>query len=379
MKRFYGSIEGVELPSCFKKAVISRACAVLESRKKSRRRGTETRYPRQLRPMVTIISGFFISMKGRLLIPLWKRNEYADVLLNRHVQERLAGKELRSLTITPSSILLCYSDEVEAKPIKTVYGVDRNEKNLTFGNTRRVVQLDMSETVRIKQTTREILKSLKRNDARVKKKLASKYWRRARHRTDQILHPATNLMVDLAERDGAAFALEDLTNIRKMYRRGNGQGPDHRFRLNSWPYRMAAQMIEYKSAWRGLTTIPLTKAETNGSSSMCSACGEKLHNPEKGDAEHSRMLWCQSCKTWIDRDVNAALNLSKRGLARFASSLPQPASRSQQLYLLAGDKGLASQAVRGNGTATPILGVDAGKLSGGRGPALYGIMRGTST
>ena len=72
-------------------------------------------------------------------------------------------------------------------------------------------------------------------------------------------------------------------------------------------------------------------------------------------------MWCQSCKRWTDRDVNAALNLSMRGLARFTSSLPQRASRSQQVYLLAGEKGLAGEAVKKNETMTPILRVDASK------------------
>ena len=93
--------------------------------------------------------------------------------------------------------------------------------------------------------------------------------------------------------------------------------------MNSWPHWKAKRMIEYKAAWKGLTVIPLTKSDTYGSSSECSACGEKLHNPERGDAEHGRMLWCQRCKAWMDRDVNAALNLSARGLARFVSSRPR--------------------------------------------------------
>jgi putative transposase len=363
MKEFYRSLRGVQLASCYKVAVITRASAVLESRKKSERRGNETKYPRPLRPMVCIVSGFFVTMKGRLFIPLWKRNEYADVLLNRHVQERLAGKELRSLTITHDSLSFCYSDEVEAITVKTIYGVDRNEKNLTFGNEEGVVQLDMSKAVRVRQTTREIVKSFKRSDVRVRSMLASKYWRRASHRTDQILHAATNFMVDTAVRNGAAFAVEDLTDIRKMYRKGNGQGKDYHFRLNSWSHWKAAKMLEYKMAWNGITMILLTKAETYGSSSMCGTCGERLHEPAREDAEHRRMSWCQSCKTWMDRDVNAAVNLSKRGLARFASSLPQRAGRQQQVILLAREKGLAVEALKGNETMTPILRVDASKLS----------------
>jgi putative transposase len=374
MKGFYRSLKGIKLPSCYKVTAITRACAVLESRRKSEKRGVETQHRKPLKPVACLISGFFVTMKGRLFIPLRKRDDYADVQLNRHVLRAIEGKNLRSLTITPVSISLCYSEEVEEVPVRTVYGVDRNEKNLTFGNMEKVVQMDVSETVRIRQTTREIVHSFRRPDMRVRKRLASKYWRRATNRTNQILHAATNFMVNEAVRDGATFALEDLNGIRRMYQRGNGQGTDYRFRLNSWPYWKAYKMLEYKSAWEGVTLIPLTKAETYGSSSDCASCGERLHEPAREDAEHRRMLWCQRCKVWVDRDVNAALNLSERGLSRFDSSLPSPAGRSQQVYLLVGEKGLAVEAVKGNGTETPILRVDASKVVvGPRADGLSGV------
>ena len=153
----------------------------------------------------------------------------------------------------------------------------------------------------------------KRNDVRIRRKLARRYWKRANHRSDQILHSATNFIVDHAVKNGAALAIEDLTDIRKMHRRGNGKGADYRFRLNSWPQWKEKKMLEYKAGWKGVTIIPLTKSDTYGSSSTCSACGERTHSPGKGDVAHKRMLWCQQCKVWVDRDVNAALNLSARG------------------------------------------------------------------
>lgn len=97
---------------------------------------------------------------------------------------------------------------------------------------------------------------------------------------------------------------------------------------------------------------------------MCSECGEKLHKPEKGDAAHGRMLWCQRCRAWTDRDVNAALNLSARGLARFASSRPQERPIARNKLLASNEeKGLASEAMRGNPAKTAILRVDASKLT----------------
>jgi putative transposase len=366
MKGFYQTMRDVNLPSCYKVASITRGCAVIQSRKKSEKRGIRVSYPRPLKPAVCIASGFFVTMKGRLFIPL-RRDKYFDIQLNRHVLQTFKGKKVRSLTITPSSLSFCYSEEIEQSPVKTVYGVDRNEKNLTFGNASMVVQIDMKEAVKVRQTTREILGSFKRNDVRVRRRLARKYWKRGQHRTDQILHAATNWMVDIAAKNRAALAMEDLTGIGKMYRRGNSQGAKYRFRLNSWPHWREKRMIEYKAAWKGVTVIPLTKSETYGSSSECPACGEKLHNPAKGDVAHARMLWCQKCKVWMDRDVVAALNLSKRGRSRFARSRPRSGegeSRSQasSSFLQTGEEGLAGEAVKGNGTKTLLLRVDASKL-----------------
>jgi len=367
MKRFYQTLKDANLPSCYKVASITRACAVIQSRKKSEKRGIKVIHLRPLRPMICVISGFFVTMKGRLFIPL-RRDKYFDLQLSQYVLRTLANKKVRSLTVTPHSLSFCYSEKIEPAPVKTVYGVDRNEKNLTFGNASMVVQIDMTEAVKVRQATREVLGSFKRDDVRVRRRLARKYWKRANHRNDQILHAATNFIVESAANNRAALAIEDLTGIRKMYRRGNGKGADYRFRLNSWPHWREKKMIEYKSAWKGVTVIPLTRSETYGSSSECPACGEKLYNPAKDDVAHRRMLWCQKCRVWTDRDVIAALNLSMRGLARFASSRPRSGeeeSRSQQASassLRTGEEGLAGEAMKGNGTATPILRVDANKL-----------------
>jgi putative transposase len=173
-----------------------------------------------------------------------------------------------------------------------------------------------------------------------------------------VLHDATNLIVSSAAEDRAALAFEDLKGIGRMCRRGNGQGNAYRFRLNSWPHWMAYKMLDYKAAWRGLTVIQLTKAETMGSSST-HACGERLRSPARDGMRHRRMQWYEACEVWVDRDVNAAVILSERGLTRLASSLPRPAAHNEPS---AGEKGFAVEAMRGNPTPTAILRVDASKL-----------------
>ncbi len=115
----------------------------------------------------------------------------------------------------------------------------------------------------------------------------------------------------------------------------------------------------------------------DGSSSAHWACGEKLRESERGDQRHVRMLWCQRCKEWIDRDVNAVLNLSARGLSRFDSSLPRPESEQHNP---GGEEGLACEAMKGNGATTvPILRADASKLLGRRGPRVNAPGRGSKS
>ena len=258
MKGFYRTLKDIELPSCYKVASMTRACAVVQSRKKSERRRVTAKHTRPLRPVVCITSGFFITMKGRLFIPL-RRDKYFDIQLDRYTMEKLADKKkVRSLTMTPDSLSFCYSQDTETMPITKVYGVDTNEKNITFGDRAMVTRVEMGKVVKIRQTTREIIGSFKRNDVRIRRKLARKYWKRANHRIDQILHAATNFIVEHAAKNRAALAIEDLKDIGKMYRRGNGKGADYRFRLNSWPHRKAKKMLEYKAPWNGVTIIPLT-------------------------------------------------------------------------------------------------------------------------
>jgi hypothetical protein len=84
-------------------------------------------------------------------------------------------------------------------------------------------------------------------------------------------------------------------------------------------------------------------------SSVTHSCGERLREPERGDASHARKLFCPRCKVWTDRDVNASVILSDRGLARLASDLPpEEAARLLQ---------------EGKGPSALLLRVDGGKVT----------------
>jgi len=117
--------------------------------------------------------------------------------------------------------------------------------------------------------------------------------------------------------------------------------------MNSWSFDEVARQIEYKALWRTIPIIHLSKGETRNTSTSCPRCGERLQFGQN----KNRQLWRPSCRIWEDRDVVAAKNLSRKGLLRFGSSLPERA------------KGGAVEAMMGNPTTRVILGVDAPKSS----------------
>lgn len=210
-----------------------------------------------------------------------------------------------------------------------------------MGNDEQVTRYDLSNAVKVAENTRSIIRSFKRNDVRIRKKLTAKYGRRRANRIKQLLHHVSKAVVERAVREKTAITFEDIRFIRRIYRSGNGQGRNYRYRLNGWSFAEIKRQIEYKAIWAGVPAITLTKKETKGTSSLCPRCGERL---QVGTMK--RMLYCPACRHEMDRDVVAAMNIAYKGRSRF--------ERSQ---------GAAGEAVKGNPTTPVILRVDAAKLS----------------
>lgn len=94
--------------------------------------------------------------------------------------------------------------------------------------------------------------------------------------------------------------MEKLKGIRRLYRKGNGQGASYMGRMNSWAFHELQRQVEYKAAWEG---ISVTYTNPRYTSRNCSKCGSRLQ-PLGG-----RMLLCPSCGEMWDRDVNASRNI----------------------------------------------------------------------
>jgi len=339
----YHELSQYSVPSYYKLCAISRASGILASRKKSIRRGMPTRNPYAVKPQLTSCYGFKIK-DGRLHVPLGNRR-FVEIRLNRYTQGALSEQNLRvrSFTPTASTMSICISKEVRMVECVKYACIDRNLRNVTYGNEEHVVNYSLSKCVKIVENTKEIVASFKRNDERIRQKIASKYGLRRRNSVNYILHCTTKDIVERAFENREAIVLEDIRGIRLRYRKGYGYGRKFRGMMNSWAFGEVARQIGYKALWKGIPIIHLTKGETKGTSNKCHRCGERLQ------VWHGRELFCPFCNRVVDRDVEAVINISRRGRWRFARSMPYTA------------KGGAVEAMMGNPTPTVILRVDAPK------------------
>lgn len=92
--------------------------------------------------------------------------------------------------------------------------------------------------------------------------------------------------------------LEDLTDITKDAKT---------YFLKSWPYYQLQQMIEYKSAEKGIKVLYINPEYT---SQTCSCCGNKDNEQRSGTIFKCSNQLCDEFDIEKDADINAAKNIS---------------------------------------------------------------------
>jgi len=318
--------------SKYRLCAISRAAGILKNfRSLSKKHRVRTPYCH--RAGLTMCYGLKIKdheliMPGDFRIRL---NSYTLSVL------REPGLRIRSVTLTGSRIGLSFSKETRLIDAKGMLGIDRNLNNITaidsLGNT---LVHNLSKVTMIKSSSRQTVARFKRDDSRIRRRIAGKYGRIQRNRTQWLLHNASKKLVDHSRTNSLGIAIENVKGIRRLYHKGNGQGTRYRGRLNSWPFYELDRQISYKASWEGL---PVVHVNPKGSTSKCSICGDRMVF-----SKESRMLHCPTCGYHVDRDVNAARNILSAGL-RFSPL------------------GLSVEAVKGNPTLMVIPGVDDSQSS----------------
>jgi len=236
----------------------------------------------------------------RILIPLQYGEYQRSFLMDKTLKRGC-------VTVTESSIVIAFSKEtVTRKPTRKV-GYDLNEKSIV-GSDDTVH--DLSEVARL-----HTLYGIRRSkfyekhphDRRLKEKFASS--RREKERVSQELHRISALIVEKARANNEAIVLERLKGIRYAHRRGNGERTARRRRIALWPFRMLQSYIDYKARWAGVPVEYVSAAYTSKTCHACEYINHKLKVTE-------RSWLCPNCGAKLDRDLNAAINIERRGKIR---------------------------------------------------------------
>jgi len=313
----YHRLRGFDVPSYYKLCAISHAVGILRSYRRASRSDKKPKIPFSSRPMLVTCYGFKI-VGDKLRLPL-RPSRCLWIALNHHTVQTLSapGLSVRSVCVTTRTVGIAFSKEVvETKP-EGLIGMDRNLDNVTVASSDGSSQIyDLSKATEIKARYREVRSHFKRNDVRVRRCIFSKYGKTERCRVTQLIHLVSKDMVRQAKARRFGIAMEKLTGIRRLYRKGKGQGRDYRFRMNSWSYGELQKQIDYKARWEGIKVVYVA---ARGTSAKCSTCGSKL-NPNG-----RRTLYCPKCSISVDRDLNAAKNILARGLRFGPIALPSEA------------------------------------------------------
>ncbi|MDV3292999.1 MAG: RNA-guided endonuclease TnpB family protein [Nitrososphaerales archaeon] len=232
----------------------------------------------------------------RLLIPLeygdYQRSFLMDTTLKRG-----------SVTMTDFTIVITFSKEtVVAEPLSKV-GIDLNEKSAVLSDGAKH---DLSEVARLHTEygiRRRDFYSRHAHDERLKRKFSE--GSREKARVKQFLHRVSKAIVEKAKEKRQALVLERLKGIRYASRRGNGQSHASRRRIAQWSFRELQTQMAYKAAWEG---VPVEFVSTKNTSRTCSNCGYLNSRLRITDRE-----WRCPCGATLDRDLNAAINIERRG------------------------------------------------------------------
>ena len=309
----YRQLSGYDVMSYYKLCAISRAVGILRNYRKAKRRGHHVAEPYARRPQLVTCYGFKI-IDGKLQVP-FKPRRPISIPLNKHTLDVLSkpNQTIRSITLTTSMMGIAYSKETTSTEPVGLVGIDNNLDNVTLVDSKgNVERYSLQKAMWIKSKYREIKSHFTRNDVRIRRRISRKYGEKQRDRISHLHHDVSKHIVEDAKAKRFGIVMEKLTGLRRLYRKGNGQGRFYRDRLNSWSFRELQRQIEYKAHWEG---VPVLYVPARNTSRKCSICGLSMK------PEENRTLKCPTHGI-VDRDVNAARNILTRGLRFRPVALP---------------------------------------------------------
>jgi putative transposase len=140
-------------------------------------------------------------------------------------------------------------------------------------------------------------------------KVPSKRWRKANGRVQKVHAGVANARKNLIHETTSMLAKSyDVIVIENLNIKGMVKNPSLAKHIADAGWGEFGRQLEYKTAWYGST---LVRVDTfYPSSKTCSQC----QTVKATLSLDERMFHCEACGLVIDRDLNAAINLARKGL-----------------------------------------------------------------
>jgi len=187
------------------------------------------------------------------------------------------------------------------------FGVDIGIRHIiVVSDAKGKVNWFLNDAIGWKKNLERRISELQRlKDKKVKKgvwRVLKRFSGKVKNKQSYINHCIAKELVLMAKMWRYGIAIENLKGLRR-----GRVGKRHRKRLHKWAYRDLIDKIVYKAKLHG---IPVVFVNPKGTSRTCSRCGAK-------GVVRGRVFICKKCKLKLDRDLNAARNISLRAMSCF--------------------------------------------------------------
>jgi len=128
-----------------------------------------------------------------------------------------------------------------------------------------------------------------------------------RNYVNDLNHKIAKDLVSIAKSMRKAIVIERLRGLKRSSMKNSSR--KIRKILHRWSYYDLIQKIKYKAKLEGVLIIEVSPRNT---SKTCSKCGYVYKR-----FKNQRLFHCPNCGLVIDRDLNASINIAKKGLEEF--------------------------------------------------------------
>ena len=262
--------------------------------------------------------GFVIPLNGkRVYVPVYVPKKYYKWLVNGKFG-RLYFKEEDGEIYAYLTVKV---DEKQPYKPKLWFGVDLGVHNLVVvadNKGREILRIDGKTVDRYKEL---LEKERARRQKRQMKEFNVKkheYGHKHRNFSRHVNHLISKEVVKKAKEHQACIVLEKLKGVKRK----SAKKPKWvRKLLHRWSYHDLIQKIKYKAKLEG---VPVIEVSPRNTSKTCSKCGYVYKR-----FKNQRIFHCPKCGSVIDRDLNASINIARKGMKEFNKRAFLPALKGE--------------------------------------------------